>query len=218
MQHIFRHLLYMLPGSAAGALLWLAFRQFRKKRLASQGLLSEKARESAMLLFWTFTGGMAAITLCPQPSWLFAGLGWGDWLPYFDLANLGSRVSLVPFSDIDNLYNVFGNILMFVPFGSFAALLWRGFSPKRGLLLGLGITCSIELWQLLVGRTTDVDDIILNTLGVFCGYLLWRLLKKFAPNFTKRFHVMDILSCNEHMGVNCILASGGVLENEVEDQ
>ena len=90
------------------------------------------------------------------------------------------------------LFNLIGNIVMFLPFGFFAALLWRGFGWKRALALGLGITCGIECWQLFVGRYFDIDDIILNTLGVLCGYLLWKLLAKLAPGFMKRFQVWEI--------------------------
>ena len=144
-----------------------------------------------MLLF-LFSGGMAALTLCPEPGWLFFGLQ-GDWTPYFDLWGLEYRVSLIPFSDLDSAFNVIGNIVMFLPFGFFAALLWRGWNGKRALALGAGITFFIECWQLLVGRTSDIDDIIFNTLGVVCGYLLWRLLEMVAPRFAKKFHVTESL-------------------------
>lgn len=90
-------------------------------------------------------------------------------------------------------YMLLGNIVMFVPFGFFAALLWRGYNWKRALLTGFCITGFVECWQLCVGRAFDIDDIILNTLGVFCGYLLWKLLKKFASRLARRFQVMDIL-------------------------
>lgn len=181
----------MLPGCCIAALLFFLLRRRRKRRLAGRNLTSGPFREAGMFLLWLFSGGMAAITLCPHPSWLFAGLVYGYWTPYLDLANLGSRVSLLPFSDLDNAYNVIGNIVMFLPFGFFAALLWRGFNGKRAAALGLMITVCIECWQLFVGRATDVDDIILNTLGVFCGYWLWRLLKRCSPKFQKRFHVIE---------------------------
>ena len=113
-------------------------------------------------------------------------------MPYFDLSGLARRISLVHFSQLDSLFNIAGNIVMFLPFGFFGALLWRKFNWKRAFVLGLGITCCIECWQLLVGRTSDIDDIILNTLGVFCGYLLWALLRKLVPSFVKRFHVWEI--------------------------
>ena len=165
MNRILCYLEYMTPGLAAGALAWLLFRLRR-------GRTGGGPRSWAMLLFWMYSGGMAVITLAPEPWWVNFALG-------------GRR-------EPDSLFNIIGNIVMFLPFGFFAALLWREFGWKRALALGLGITCGIECWQLFVGRYFDIDDIILNTLGVLCGYLLWKLLAKLAPGFMKRFQVWEI--------------------------
>ena len=193
MERVFRYICFMVPGLIAGALLFLLLLHPRKKRLTAQGLRSEILRETVICIFWIYCGGMAVITLVPEPGWVFFALRGDEGLmPYFDLGGLSYRISLVPFSRLDSLFNVVGNVVMFLPFGFFAALLWRKFTWKRALALGLGITCFIECWQLLVGRTSDIDDIILNTLGAFCGYLLWELLRKLAPSFTKRFHVWKI--------------------------
>jgi len=181
----------MSPGVAAGGILWLALRRPRGLRLTARGLASGARRERAMLLLWMFTGGMAAITLCPEPGWLFYGLYQGDWSPYFNIEYLGYRVNLIPFSQGDSVFNLVGNVVMFLPFGFFAALLWRKWDGKRALLAGLGMTACIETWQILVGRCFDVDDIILNTLGVFCGYLLWRLPP--VPGWKGNGHVTEIL-------------------------
>ena len=179
----------MTPGLAAGALVFLLLLYPRRKRLAARTLESGTAREAAMCLFWMYCGGMAVITLVPEPGWvLFALRGDEGLAPYFDLEGLSCRINLVPFLQADSLFNIAGNIIMFLPFGFFAALLWRGVGWKQALLLGLGITCFIECWQLLVGRTSDIDDIIQNTLGVFCGWLLWRL----APGFAERFQVWNV--------------------------
>lgn len=189
---VLRNVLFMLPGMAVALALYLGLLPWRRRRLEKRGLMSSRRREIGLMLLFLFSGGMAALTLCPEPGWLFFGLQ-GDWTPYFDLWGLEYRVSLIPFSDLDSAFNVIGNIVMFLPFGFFAALLWRGWNGKRALALGFGITVFIECWQLLVGRTSDIDDIIFNTLGVVCGYLLWRLLEMVAPRFAKKFHVTESL-------------------------
>lgn len=193
MRRILRNILCMLPGMGAGALLWMILLPARRKRLARRGLASGRARECAMLLFWMFSGGMAVITLVPTPEWLFLGLTQGVWHLYFNASGLARRVNLMPFSQMDGLFNIIGNIVMFLPFGFFLSLLWRKCSGKRAIALGWGITCGIECWQIFLGRVFDTDDIILNTLGVFCGYLLWVPLRRIAPGWTRRFHVMEIL-------------------------
>ena len=193
MERVFRYICFMVPGLIAGALLFLLLLYPRKKCLMARGLKSSMLREATMCIFWIYCGGMAVITLVPEPGWvLYALRGNEGLMPYFDLGGLSYRISFVPLSQLDSLFNIAGNIVMFLPFGFFAALLWRKFDWKRALALGLGITCCIECWQIFLGRYFDIDDIILNALGVFCGYLIWVLLGQLAPEFTKRFHVWEI--------------------------
>ena len=187
---ILEYLEYMLPGAAAALLLFLCLFPWRRRRLRRRGLASGGAREAGLLLLAAFSGGMAVLTLCPQPAWLLAGLQ-GYWTPYFGgwALPLAHRVNLIPFSQGDSLFNIIGNIVMFVPFGLLAALLWRGWTGRRALCTGFGITVCVECWQMLVGRFFDIDDIILNTLGVLCGFLLWRGLRRLAPGLAEKFHV-----------------------------
>ena len=66
------------------------------------------------------------------------------------------------------------NVLLFLPFG--AALNMRGLSLPKTALLGFALTVCVEGAQLLFvsGRTTSVDDLLLNTLGAVLGHaLLW---------------------------------------------
>ncbi len=188
-----RYIVRMFPGFALAVLLFFALRTRRAHRLRDRGLASTRLREGTLLLFWLFCGGMAVLTLTP---------GWFNWLallrglvpdhaPFFTLGSW----NLVPGRCFEGglwqSHMLLGNIIMFVPFGFFATLLWRGYTWKRALLTGFCITAIIECWQLCVGRAFDIDDIILNTLGVFCGYLLWLLLKRFVPGFVRRFQVVD---------------------------
>lgn len=74
--------------------------------------------------------------------------------------------------------NLVGNVLAFVPFGMFLPLLVKRVrSFGKTLLLGFEFSLFVEIVQLFskVG-SFDVDDILLNTLGVFIGYVLFRLL------------------------------------------
>jgi VanZ family protein len=64
---------------------------------------------------------------------------------------------------------VVGNLLLFAPLG--AALFLRRWPLLHSVGLGLGMSASIELAQLLVpGRTTSVDDVLLNTSGAGLGW------------------------------------------------
>ena len=81
---------------------------------------------------------------------------------------------------------------MFLPFGFFPALVWRGYTWKRALVTGLCVTGFIECWQLLVGRAFDIDDLWLNTLGAMAGFGLLRLLERLAPGQVGMFRVRPI--------------------------
>ncbi|WP_265938414.1 VanZ family protein [Bacillus thuringiensis] len=78
------------------------------------------------------------------------------------------------------------NILLFVPFGFF--LSWRKYSYGKLLLnvtlKGLFLSFVIEMFQYIIpmGRSADVDDLILNTFGAFLGYAIWRMLYNISPN------------------------------------
>ena len=183
------YLLTMACGAVPALAAFGCLRSWRKRRLAEKGQISPALREGAMALFWMFCGGMAAVTLTPR--WVvwslidcLHGYAWNvGGYPFFEWGT----VSLMPFQTFGlsprALYNLAGNIVLFMPFGFFRSLLWRGDTWKRALVTGLGITGFIECWQLLVGRAFDIDDLLLNTLGVLCGFWLLRGLRRIAPEF-----------------------------------
>ena len=95
------------------------------------------------------------------------------------------NVNLIPLWDITSgvrayLINSGLNILLFVPLGFILPLLWKEFRSRRAMCLtGFLLSLGIELAQLLNYRVSDVDDLIMNTLGTFLGYeLLIRLSRR----------------------------------------
>lgn len=80
------------------------------------------------------------------------------------------------------LVNVVGNIVMFMPWGFGLVLLWSRKQRLFSIILhALGLTLFIEFGQLFVGRSVDVDDVILNFLGSCIGAALYFLLRKLFP-------------------------------------
>lgn len=76
------------------------------------------------------------------------------------------------------IVNLLGNIVMFLPLGFLPPLLWKGFRKLwKCLLWGGLIIVGVELVQLfaLVGNC-DVDDLLLNLVGIAIGYGLYHLL------------------------------------------
>lgn len=75
------------------------------------------------------------------------------------------------------LWNVVGNIVVFMPFGIFVPMLFKsGKKMIYTVVLTLELSVVLEVMQLItkVG-SFDVDDLLLNTLGGLCGYLLYML-------------------------------------------
>ena len=100
----------------------------------------------------------------------------------YDVSSFGlerANISLRPFSnDIDILGYVL-NILMLVPFGFFLPLMQRRFdSPLMVTIMGALFSLFIEMAQLFNYRVTDIDDVIMNTMGAFCGYLIFHVFRK----------------------------------------
>lgn len=75
--------------------------------------------------------------------------------------------------------NLAGNVVMFVPFGYFLPRLLPGLRKLwRTMAVCAGIVAAVELIQLfaLVG-SCDVDDLVLNLLGVALGYGIYKGVK-----------------------------------------
>jgi glycopeptide antibiotics resistance protein len=83
------------------------------------------------------------------------------------------------------LKQIGGNILLTVPFGFLLPLIWRKNDSFRHMFLcGLLFTIGVESVQFLISalygytyKITDVDDVLLNTLGCMIGYLCFRAAK-----------------------------------------
>ncbi len=79
------------------------------------------------------------------------------------------------------------NIFMFLPLGFLLPLIWKEHrSFIRTALTGLYFSLLIELCQLFNHRATDVDDLIMNTLGAVIGWGIWRIYSLLFKNSGKR--------------------------------
>ena len=87
------------------------------------------------------------------------------------------QVNLLPFSREADPMGYALNVVLFLPFGLLRPLLWPALD-RLGCVAAGGFAFSllIELSQLLNNRRTDVDDLLMNTLGAVLGLLLYRAL------------------------------------------
>ena len=74
--------------------------------------------------------------------------------------------------------NIIGNVLLFLPYGYFASDYLKSKKILPICFLTMLVSVTIEYVQLNIGRTFDIDDVILNTMGGIFGYLLYRLINR----------------------------------------
>ena len=76
--------------------------------------------------------------------------------------------------------NLVGNVVMFVPLGWFLPKVWPVFRGLfRGVIFGASLICLVEMLQYITNLgSCDIDDLILNTVGVLLGYCVWKLKHK----------------------------------------
>jgi glycopeptide antibiotics resistance protein len=86
------------------------------------------------------------------------------------------QLNLIPFSNKIDIVECLQNILLFIPFGNLLPLLWKKYDKIIYILvLGFSFSMFIEITQLLNYRSTDIDDLILNTIGGLIGYGIYKM-------------------------------------------
>jgi len=106
----------------------------------------------------------------------------------FDIATMWPfRINWIPFVNLfdypdtrDILINVIGNTTMFIPLGIVWPIVFKELDThKKAIVAGVGCSLLIEILQLpFFIRVSDVDDLILNSLGYIMGYGIYLLVKK----------------------------------------
>jgi glycopeptide antibiotics resistance protein len=101
-------------------------------------------------------------------------------------------IELVPFNQIYGylsgrlnvspttvLFNVFGNIAIFIPLGIYFALFRQDNRLSVNMLFVFLTSLFVEIIQFALGLgISDIDDIILNCLGGFIGILIYKGLAR----------------------------------------
>ena len=197
-----RYFMEIVAVCIPAIIVFLCFRPYRMKALATMKLKSTRQHEIALILFIIAIFGILALTLWPPYIWEDSPGMWGHLRILIERPTWKANLSLVPFTVfkdyiedlfkspvffIVTLVNFLGNLAMFIPIGLFPALLFRNATWKRSAIIGLGMSLFIEIAQYFIMRNTAVDDIILNTAGAVCGYLIYRLIQNHFPRFAAGF-------------------------------
>ena len=147
--------------------IFLLFRNGQKKR----GIVYPRYHVPALLVFAVYVLGV----------YHFTGTG-----TLYDIKRfifIPELINLVPFSNEIDIVAYALNVVLFVPFGLLAPMIWQNMGKLRSVLLGaFGFTLLIEVSQLLNFRSTDIDDVILNVLGAAVGFVIYKLWDKMTES------------------------------------
>ena len=169
------YFLQALPIALAAGV-WYALRLHKKAPQLSSGRVVLRS------LFPCYLAGLLVFTLFLYTVsdlyyLLFYGRPSQSGLPWF-VMDYDFTFDFFRYPTRENL----DNILLFLPFG----LLYPLYRPQanwgRTVLAGLCTTIAIELIQPIVGRSFDVDDILMNLFGTAISATLFFLLRAvFCP-------------------------------------
>lgn len=182
---------------------FVVFSLVRVKFLSHRKINSSGFREFLLSVFAGYVAFLVIILFMPNSYISDSGINLTN--EHFDfVGNFKDRitsgawgVNLVPFRTIRNyvkysgflhtMTNIIGNIIIFVPFG---ILVPEIFPKTRNLLRIFAITSItsffVEFIQFFIGRSVDIDDLILNVLGSVIGYFLWKKTLRFKFAKKKR--------------------------------
>lgn len=96
-------------------------------------------------------------------------------IPYAEYITWEPTINWIPFHDFtpSNILGMALNVVMLVPFGAFLPIYFKKFRKLLPTVLaGAIMSLIMEILQLFTMRATDVDDLIMNTLGAFLGYFI----------------------------------------------
>lgn len=125
-----------------------------------------------IILFWRSTGEVSlSPTLIVQRLRESSNL-----IPLHTVKSYIKAYEIGTVSSTVVLFNIVGNILIFVPMGILLPLLTPLKKAMPFLITSALTVTSIELIQLITGLgRLDVDDLILNLIGALVGYTVYRV-------------------------------------------
>jgi len=147
---------------------WIGYRLLANKKAGVFWL-----REIVLNLFFLYGWVVFYLTLAPLQIVLFDFDFSGA-----NLVPLAQTLRFLRYLDAPGVkQNLLGNVLLLAPLGVFLPVLFRRYR-NLGPVIGTGflVTLGIEAAQLLlVFRVFDIDDLLLNVLGVFLTFVIFSM-------------------------------------------
>lgn len=171
---------------------FFSFSLIRTQIFSKQKKRSNRKRERLLLVFSTYCLWLLFFLLVDNERLEMGGVILG-----IDTALADWKLNLIPFATVKAFLrygsftgmflNIFGNILIAVPLGFLTPALFRPMKDRRPTLLLYAVAfLLVEFLQYFMGRSADIDDWLLNMLGVFIGLLLSEKQHRFPPEIYNR--------------------------------
>ena len=179
------------PLILVGTAVYVTVRILRRKK---QETKPTRLQEILWFVFALYILTLLSVTVVP--SWRFMPDENGNTRLYVFTSMEKPHVNMVPFrsirqfltgddSRVDDfreagVFNCIGNALLYLPFGLLGIIAFGDTKKiiRKILLAGLLLCLLIETLQYFVGRSPDVDDVILNMAGLAIGVAIGMLGKR----------------------------------------
>ena len=183
---IINQFIQVIPITLLVGLLYIIFRFLKLKKNNSD--INYK-KEILYLIFVCYIVGLFNLVLVPRNFWntiwhnIFYNLNENPFEGIFDFSyNFIPTIYKIIIGEytLDSWGKVMivGNFLMFIPMGILLSLYFENVNKKNIFKYAVLIPLAIEVLQLVVGRSFDIDDLVMNFLGIVIGYFIVELVKK----------------------------------------
>ena len=194
--YLWKVIKYLLVGMGIGIISHFLVRRQKK--------FSFFSRDMVVITFGAYILALLSQTIFPKIDFGILSDGGKPYINVYYIESNIAQVNLIPFNTIVkfitgkgidvatsdilkvSMLNILGNVVLFMPLGFLMPVLWgKCRTLKIVLAIGIIISVFIEIVQFFIGRSLDIDDVILNSIGCVSGYIVYKCIV--------RFHVLDML-------------------------
>ena len=176
-------LIYLLVGITLYIVIRMIYIKSKKKSLIPR-------KEILYLLFVIYVITILSKTV--MPTWYTCTI---NGVSHIKILRNTPQFNFIPFRSIyyffttlsndlvsfNSYLNLLANLFLLFPFGILFPMIWKK-QGKKTILYGVLCSVAIEILQILPGRSTDIDDIILNSIGCAIGYGIVRVFVRNASS------------------------------------
>jgi len=197
--HLGGIIIWSIPTIFVALIIMALLYPVRFRNLKVRGLKTTACHEICILLFVSYTAFLLSATLNLETIWVCLFHGW----PLPERVPVEGTLNISLFSGLHTVWDCImlcGNILLFIPFGCFIALLWEKATWWVPTIWGVCLSFGIECIQLHIGRIFELEDIVLNVCGAFLGWLLIFFLRT-STRTSKIFHAVRLKQASQQTSI-----------------